>query len=557
MRTDTADLQRSYLDAAYRRDGWLWITQQAKTFDEHDPGAGAKPFPVEKQYLEEGYRIWQKYAFTIEEKSRQMLETWRVICSHVHLAQFNTFTRVLLASKDEDDTLKLLDRAEFVYDNQAPWLKELYPAKRTGNVLQFYHKINGKMRKSSVIEALAKGGDETRSMVGSAVVLDEAAFVEYFEAFLTACIPMTVTGKIEEDPSKPKSGRITILSTANPGPFQAAVEETKKRAKRREVVLSGMDLEGRDCDGLTVWHPQYLNDFACIRLHYSADPAIAAKVREARRKYEALGALPAYRKEYDIDYDALSGELIWPSLSKQLHQIPADFVIPADWARFRVIDPGWDNACAVLWIAVSPEGWRGCADETGRRLSVLVVYREFYDRHKRVDEVYREIIRLSGSEHYTVTLIDPSSDIHKGNEHAGMSIYEKFVDLGIRPLVKANNAVEAGLDEVRLRLAVHSKSPALLIKSDCVKTWEECTKYHYKQKALTAASPTEPTPFKKNDHTCDALRYGCQYRQMPKKAEKPKNPMKSFGWHVERMAEERRWGSLLGNGNFATGRILA
>lgn len=563
MRTDIVDLQHSYLDATYKRDGWLWITQQARTFDEHDPGyvhpdgRGGKPFPVDKKYLEEGFRIWQKYAFTIEEKSRQMLKTWLVIVSHVHLAQYNTHARVLLASKDEDDTLKLLDRAEFVYDNQASWIKELYPAKRIGNTLQFYHKIGGKLRKSSVIEALAKGGDETRSMVGSAVILDEAAFVEYFEAFMTACIPMTVTGKVEDDPTKVKGGRITILSTANPGPFQLAVEETKNRADRKEVVLRGVDLDGKPCEALTVYHPKYLNDFVCIRLHYSADPSITQKVSEARRKYLSLGSKPAFLKEYEIEYDALSGERIWASLSRDLHELPAEFVVPPEWTRFRVVDPGWDNACAVQWFGVSPEGWRGCIDASGRPISVLVVYRELYRRGRRVDEICDEIKRLSGDEYYTVTLIDPSSDIHKGNEDAGLSIYEKFVHLGIRPLVKANNAVEAGLDEVRLRLAISGQSPALLIKADCVNTWRECLKYHYRAKALTAEAAGEPRPFKRDDHTCDTLRYGCQYRQMPKKAQKPKNPMKSFGWHVEKMAEQRRWSNLLGNQHFAaTGRIV-
>lgn len=547
MRSDSTDLQRQYLATAFARDGWFWIKKQAKTFDEHDPGSEAKPFPSERLYLEKSYQIWQKYAFTIEEKSRQMLETWRVIVAHVHLAQFNTFSRVLLSSKDEDDALKLLDRAWFVYDNQSQWLKEMYPAKLVENKIQFYHRINGQFRKSSVIEALAQGADETRSMVGSAVVLDEAAFCPHFEGFLQAAIPMTVTGKVYADPSKAKGGRLTILSSANPGAFELAIRETKRRAVRHEIVIPGLE----------VWHPENLNDFAAIRLHYSADPTpeIVQKVEEAKRKYIALGALPAFRKEYEIDYDALSGERIWPTLNRDLHELPSDWVVPDDWTRFRVIDPGYDHPCAINWFAVSEAGWRGCVDKWGRPLSVIVCYRELHLVGHRIDEIYDLMTQMSEDEYYNVTLIDPSSDIHKGNEAAGFSIYEKLVHLGVRGLVKANNAVDSGLDEVRMRLAVHGQSPALLIKRNCEHTWRQSLMYHYKKRGLMQENAGESKPWKVDDDHPDVIRYACQWRPLPKKPKKTKNPMRSFGWHVEQNAERTRLAQLLGNGNFS-GRII-
>lgn len=546
MKTDELPILLDYLDGAYARDGWLWIKKQARTFDEHDPGAEAKPFPADRAYLEAAYRIWQRYAFTIEEKSRQMLETWRVVVSHVHLAQFNSFTRVLFSSKDEDDSLKLLDRAWFVYDNQDEWLKERYPAKLSANTIQFYHKINGKMRKSSVIEALAQGEDETRSMVGSAVVLDEAAFCKHFEGFLQAAIPMTVTGRANSDPNKSKGGRLTLLSTANPGPFHTAIKETKSRAARHEVVMPGLE----------VWHPEDPSDFAAIRLHYSADPTpeIQAKVAEAKRKYISIGALPAFKKEYEIEYDALSGERIWSTLTRELHELPAEWTPHDEWNKFRVIDPGFDHICAVNWFAVSPLGWRGCVDKLGRPLSVLVAYRELSVTRWRIDEVYERIVEMSEDERYTVTLIDPSSDVHKGNEDAGLSIYQKLVKLGLSGLVKANNAVSAGLDEVRQRLAVHGQSPALLITSACPETWRQSLVYHYKKRGLLHEVLSDASPFKEDDDHPDNLRYACQWNPLPKKPKKQKNPMKSFGWHVEQNSRLRQLGSLLGNANFA-GRI--
>jgi hypothetical protein len=549
MRTDSIGLQRDYLVGSWTRDGWLWIAQQVKTFDEHDPGNSVKAFPSDKAYLEAAFRIWQRYAFLIEEKSRQMMETWRVVASHAHLAQFFPFSRVLYSSKDEDDAYKLLERHFFIWENQSPWVKERFPAKMLGNQIQYYHRVGGKLRKTSVVEALSQGVDETRSMVGSAVVLDEAAFCNHFAGFIQAAIPMTVTGKLSDDPSKPKGGRMTILSSANPGPFELAIDETKKRSIRREQLMPGLE----------VWHPDNASDFAAIRLHHSADPSpeIVAKVEEAKRKYISIGALPSFQKEYEIEYDALSGERVWPHLSKDLHGLDPSFQIPDDWVRFRVIDPGFRNPCAINWFAMSPAGWRGCKDVEGRDLSVMICYRERHLVGYTIDQIYLELVSASQGEEYSVTLIDPSSDIHRGNEKAGMSTFEQLIALGVRGLIKANNVVDAGIGEVRRRLAVHGSSPGLLFFTNLDHTWQESTHYRYRNQtaAMALNHNADESPVKKNDHHPDNIRYACQFRQLPKVEPKAAAPMRSFGWHLGQHLKKRQMSSLLGNAAFA-GRII-
>lgn len=67
--------------------------------------------------------------------------------------------------------------------------------------------------------------------------------------------------------------------------------------------------------------------------------------------------------------------LVYPMFSEIVH-VRGDLpeVIPADWTRDEIIDPGWDNPCAVLFGAVLPDGVRG-------------VYDEIYVRHRTVGEI--------------------------------------------------------------------------------------------------------------------------------------------------------------------------
>ena len=195
-------------------------------------------------------------------------------------------------------------------------------------------------------------------------------------------------------------------------------------------------------------------------------------------------------------------------------------------------------------------------DEKPIPIPVLVVYREMHVVGWTVPQIYAEMVRRSEGEEYHVTLIDPSSDIHKGNEAAGKSTYEQFISLGVRGLVKANNTVDAGLGEVRQRMAIHGKSPGLLIFLDCHHTWQECTEYRYKTHTVAVLQNRDPDegPLKKRDHHPDNMRYVCQWDPLPKKSKKPPCPMRSFGWFVQRDADRRRLENLIGNGHFR-GRI--
>lgn len=529
--------------ARYARDGWLWFGEQVKTFDEHDKTDPVKPFPVEKEYLWTSYALWLEEDWTIWEKTRQLMYSWLFSGAHLHLAQFTPHRKVMLASKSEDDALALLDRITFIYDNQGEVekgkvrepgdsaVKRSFPARRVGNSLVFDH--------GSQIIAIPKGKHKVRSYVCSALFADEFGFMEDGEELFGAAVPALTGG-----------GRFTGVSSANPGHMEDMVKKAKKYAGRHQKLMEGLDVwrakQGtrqsvEDAEGIAA-------GFTVVRAHYSADPDqyLQDKVREARAKYQSLGRLAWFNKEYEIVYDALSGELVWPQLDRDVHGIKP-FTIPDDWARIRVIDPGYRNPCGVLWIAISPAGWRGCVDpETELKLPVMVVYREFYQKGLRVSEIVKAIKDRSGDERYSVDLIDPSSDIHKGNEVAGLSTMEQFVELGIKVL-PASNAVAPGLDEVRRRLGVYGQSAALLLFDNLENTWKECLSYRYKEIGpVSLANQDAPeTVRKKDDHLPDCVRYGCQWRPLPSKEGRAVVPFGTFAYvrKAEQKSKRGTWAS--------------
>lgn len=535
---DLTPLGRQLLAERYARDEWFWLRKQCKTFDPHaPPNARVRPFPTDKEYIWRSLQAMRSYPFLVEYKSRQMVKSWLYAADIMHAAQFNPFTHAFLSSEDEDKSYALLERHHFMWSQQADWLKERFPVKLVGNQLQFFHRIGTgpdvEPMKTSVIEALPAGERSAASLVGSVVWKDEAAHAVDAEAFVKAAIPMSV-GKQGEQV------RLRVLSTPKGGTyFERLVKGAKERAVANEQLMPG----------LQVWTPKFrageipddateddlASIWAVLECHHSADAELRTKVLQARALYLADGDLATYQQEYELDFNAFRGGLAYPTLSKTLHGIPP-FQPPDWWPKIRVIDTGWENPAACVWIAVSPPGWRECKYIDGTPLSVLVVYREFYARHMEPDRLARAILELSAGEEYRNTYIDPSADIHKGNEQLGLSTLEQLQRFGLKPLTKANNEIMSGLGQVRRRLQVHGGSPAMLIGTDCVHTWREMTNYRMREQTAVQklTQNFNEEPIAKDNHTCDCVRYGAQAVPLPVRAARQYMPPGSFG-HLMRM----------------------
>ena len=380
---------------------------------------------------------------------------------------------------------------------------------------------------SSSITAIAKGAHQARQYTFSAYFMDEMAFLEQASEICGGAWPTLFGG-----------GRFTGVSTAHPGFFESIVTAAKKHNTIHHSLMTGMEVwigQPEQIDGVEVDDP-----ISVLRLHYTADPeeSTQRKVAQAKASALRLGRIAWFKKEYEIEYRALSGELVWPEITQEMHMIPP-FSPPDDWLKMRVIDPGYRNPTAVNWVALSPPGWRGCETESGLLVPVMVFYREMHHKGLRVEVLAQEIKDRSGLEKYRLDLIDPSADIHRGNELAGRSVMQLYQACGI-PVQKANNSVEAGIDEVHRRAAVHGKSPGLLIAENCENTWREILSYRYREMTenyLAQNNPVEAVR-KKDDHHPDCVRYLCMANPVPQKEQPKVPPRGTFGYELNQMKKE-------------------
>jgi hypothetical protein len=96
-----------------------------------------------------------------------------------------------------------------------------------------------------------------------------------------------------------------------------------------------------------------------IRLHYSADeakdpltPAGAKWLTEAR-----TGMSDArFRKEFEIDYGALGGQLVFPEWDVSIHVVKEFELHPAEWTVYMACDPHPRTPHAFVWLAINREG---------------------------------------------------------------------------------------------------------------------------------------------------------------------------------------------------------
>ncbi len=154
-----------------------------------------------------------------------------------------------------------------------------------------------------------------------------------------------------------------------------------------------------------------------------------------------LQALPEdLRRAYlEGDWDVLSGQFL-REFSRNRHVTPA-FPLPAWWRRFRSIDWGFNDPCAVLWHAV---------DGDGR----VYTYRELYVRGVRADQVAGRILALSLGEEIAYTVASPDMWQKRGallkseGGFEGESIAELFALAGA-PLTPADNSRVAGWQRLR------------------------------------------------------------------------------------------------------------
>jgi len=198
------------------------------------------------------------------------------------------------------------------------------------------------------------------------------------------------------------------------------------------------------------------------------------------------------RAHLDGDWDVLAGQY-FAEFSRERHVV-SPFPIPAWWRRFMAMDWGYNDPCAVLWFAVSPEGR-------------VFVTRELYERRVLARDMAARIKQINAEAPPAYCMASPDAWQKRGlSDIEGESIAETFLSNGV-PLLKADNARIAGWQRVREYFSdAEDCLPRLRIFSSCTNLIRTLPMLVYDQ------HDTEDVSAACEDHAPEALRYGLMSR---------------------------------------------
>lgn len=192
------------------------------------------------------------------------------------------------------------------------------------------------------------------------------------------------------------------------------------------------------------------------------------------------------------------GGLIYKEFSEK--NIIAPFIPPKDWLWVASLDHGLSNPTAWGWFAVAPDGRAVLFDEWYKSGHVVSFHAQKVHQinalHERVPDYY---------------VGDPS--IRNVDPITGTSILIEYINHGI-PIVLGNNDVQAGINLVLRKIIGFGKPPQnypmFYVTSNCVNTIREHQRYRWakwQSRRATEEHNKKEEPVKKDDHTCDMVRY--------------------------------------------------
>ena len=137
----------------------------------------------------------EKNRFNILRKFRQAGCTTIASAYSLWMAVFQKHQAIVILSKGDTEATEVLDRIKIMYEELPGFLQ---PGISEDN------KHTLKLRNRSVIKSRPSGKQSGRSLAGSFLIVDEAAFIESIDTIWAAVYPIISTG-----------GRAFVLSTVN------------------------------------------------------------------------------------------------------------------------------------------------------------------------------------------------------------------------------------------------------------------------------------------------------------------------------------------------------
>ena len=209
---------KSREDPAYFMSNYIKVTH---------PVRGLVPFklyPFQKRIV----KNIDDYRFNVLRKFRQAGCTTIAGAYSLHFTNFNKHKTVVILSKGDTESTEVLDRIKIMHDELPDWLKQ--PITES-------NKHTLKFGNGSMIKSRPSGKQSGRSLAGSLLIIDEAAFIEAIDTIWAAVYPIISTG-----------GRAFVLSTVNG--VGNWYHKIYNEAVREENAFNVIDIEWRD-------HPEY------------------------------------------------------------------------------------------------------------------------------------------------------------------------------------------------------------------------------------------------------------------------------------------------------------
>ena len=224
------------------------------------------------------------------------------------------------------------------------------------------------------------------------------------------------------------------------------------------------------------------------------------------------------------DWDIFAGQY-FTTFRRNKHVIEP-FELPDHWRRYRSIDWGFNDHCAVYWH---------CTDSDGHTYT----YRELYIRETLASDVAKEIVRLSEGEkiEYTVASVDMWQKRgiavrNKAGEMVGQSIAEDFLLNGV-PLVQADNARVIGWSRMNEELADSPDGePWWMIFSNCKNLIRTLPLMIRDDKKV------EDVADKLEDHACESVRY--YFMSRPARSKDKEKPKTLIQKHKDKLKKQAK-----------------
>jgi len=206
----------------YAQHPWPFLTECIWTVDQ--VRNAVRPFPGEAtdpdphcgcggctSYLHHLVNRWHGEPRLLVPKSRRMFATWGLLACHFWLAIYrpNSFIAIVSRKRGETDaegSAELVKRIKFMHEH-------LPPEVRAPRLEYQFARIRFPEVNSEIV-GIGQGADQLRQYTATAVLFDEFAFWEEAQPTYGASFPTLEGG-----------GRLTIISSANPGFFKQLVHD--------------------------------------------------------------------------------------------------------------------------------------------------------------------------------------------------------------------------------------------------------------------------------------------------------------------------------------------